>query len=70
MIYRALGQKLRSLRQRNKYSQQHIAQHLGVTYQQVQKYERGTNRIPLDALARIRNLYNLSWDDLLSDFSV
>lgn len=42
---RKVGQKLRLLRQAAGLSQADLGELVGVTYQQVQKYERGVNRI-------------------------
>ena len=41
----AIGARLRVRRRTAGLSQQKLAERLGVTFQQVQKYERGTNRI-------------------------
>lgn len=43
-------------------SQQDIAQILSVSYQQVQKYERGTNRLPIEHLCALQKFYNVSFD--------
>ena len=40
-----VGMRLRWLRLRNKISQASLGKQLGVTFQQIQKYEKGTNRI-------------------------
>ncbi len=40
-----VGRKLRWRRQELKLSQQELADRLGVTFQQIQKYERGANRV-------------------------
>lgn len=41
----AIGSNIRALRQRRGLSQEKLADALGVTFQQVQKYEKGTNRV-------------------------
>lgn len=41
----AIGARLRIRRRASGLSQQKLAERLGVTFQQVQKYERGANRI-------------------------
>jgi transcriptional regulator with XRE-family HTH domain len=41
----ALGKIIRRARARTGLSQGKLAQRLGITFQQVQKYERGTNRV-------------------------
>lgn len=40
-----VGRKLRLRRQELNLSQQELADRLGVTFQQIQKYERGANRV-------------------------
>lgn len=40
-----VGRRIRLLRGLRKYSQEKLAKALGITFQQIQKYERGTNRI-------------------------
>lgn len=44
-VDRMIGQRIRLARKMAKLSQTQLAQGLGVTYQQVQKYENGTDRI-------------------------
>jgi transcriptional regulator with XRE-family HTH domain len=45
-----LGLKIRQRRKQLGLSQRQVADSIGVTYQQVQKYERGVDRIPSDRL--------------------
>lgn len=40
-----LGKSLKSLREARKKTQTQVAKQIGVTFQQVQKYERGANAI-------------------------
>jgi transcriptional regulator with XRE-family HTH domain len=49
-FYRDLGNNLRVAREASDRSQTEVARFLDVTFQQVQKYENGTNRIPVDRL--------------------
>jgi transcriptional regulator with XRE-family HTH domain len=49
-FYRELGRNLRVARVASGKNQSEIAEHLDVSFQQVQKYENGTNRIPVDRL--------------------
>lgn len=49
-FYRDLGLSLRAARAAAGKSQTDVADYLDVTFQQVQKYEKGTNRIPVDRL--------------------
>jgi transcriptional regulator with XRE-family HTH domain len=39
-------------------TQESLGKHLGVTFQQIQKYERGTNRISAGRLWQIAKLFN------------
>jgi transcriptional regulator with XRE-family HTH domain len=48
----AVGARIRIRRKEIGMSQQTLAKHLGVTFQQVQKYERGANRISASMLVR------------------
>jgi DNA-binding transcriptional regulator YiaG len=40
-----VGKQLKALRKNAGMSQTNLAEQVGVTFQQIQKYERGTNRI-------------------------
>ncbi len=50
---RALGTYIRVRRKRLGMSQSKLAESVGVTFQQVQKYERGANRVSFSALVKI-----------------
>ena len=54
-----VGHNLRIHRLRRGLSQTELADQLGVTFQQVQKYERGTNRIGSGRLFRIGEFFDL-----------
>ncbi|MBI1360565.1 MAG: helix-turn-helix domain-containing protein [Alphaproteobacteria bacterium] len=45
LIDKLVGHRLRARRKELRLSQDKLAERLGVTFQQVQKYERGANRI-------------------------
>ena len=49
----AVGLRIRLARKMRGQSQQALAEAIGVTFQQVQKYERGANRVSASMLARI-----------------
>lgn len=46
----ALGARVKFVRQLRGISQEKLADHLGLTFQQVQKYETGANRFPVARL--------------------
>ncbi len=48
-----VGQRIRALRRQKGLTQKQLADALGVTFQQVQKYERGGNRVSASTLSRI-----------------
>ena len=48
-----VGIKVRALRLERQMSQEKLGDALGLTFQQVQKYEKGTNRISAGRLQRI-----------------
>ena len=50
-----VGQRVRARRKMLSMSQTELGKQLGVTFQQVQKYERGTNRIGSSRLFRMSN---------------
>lgn len=62
---REVGQRIRALRTRQGLSQTTLAQTVGVTFQQIQKYERGMNRLPHNRLATIATALACSVADLL-----
>lgn len=49
----AVGARIRLLRKVRGMSQQSLAEAAGVTFQQIQKYERGANRVSASMLSRI-----------------
>ena len=49
----SVGERIRLLRRRKKMSQQVLAKELGVTFQQVQKYENGKNRVGASRLQMV-----------------
>ncbi len=49
------GQLVKEYRKTKGISQMELAEIIGVSYQQVQKYEKGANRISVDRLKQIAN---------------
>jgi transcriptional regulator with XRE-family HTH domain len=56
--------RLRSSRKQLGVSQAEIAKQLGVTFQQIQKYEAGLNRIGAGRLFQLASLYGVPVQDL------
>jgi len=60
-----VGRLVRALRMSRGLSQTQLGNHIGVTFQQVQKYETGGNRISMGRLTRIAKLFGVSVPYLL-----
>ncbi len=56
----AVGARIRARRKVQGFSQSHVAQQLGLTFQQIQKYERGVNRVSASKLVQIAGLLGTS----------
>jgi transcriptional regulator with XRE-family HTH domain len=53
-----IGQKIRARRLIEKMSQETLGEKIGVSFQQVQKYEKGTNRVSYSRLVQIADTLN------------
>tara|TARA_Y100001973_G_scaffold101123_1_gene163574 strand:+ start:877 stop:1182 length:306 start_codon:yes stop_codon:yes gene_type:complete len=67
-FYKNVGLWMRMVRdsQSKKHTQTKVGNHLGVTFQQIQKYERGMNCIGLEKFYDVCKLYNIS-DNMIGD---
>src|SRR5437764_15110609 len=54
-----IGQRIRARRMAKDMSQTELGNLLGVTFQQVQKYEKGVNRVGAGRLSRIADVLNV-----------
>lgn len=61
----AIGTRLRVNRTARRMSLETLGKALGLTYQQVQKYESGANRLSCSTLLRICAVLGCSTDDIL-----
>jgi transcriptional regulator with XRE-family HTH domain len=59
-----VGARIRILRKHRGMSQGRLAGKIGVTFQQVQKYEKGTNRVGASRLSRIAAVLGVSVGEL------
>jgi transcriptional regulator with XRE-family HTH domain len=59
-----VGAKIRVFRIHRRVSQTDLAEQIGVTFQQVQKYERGINRVGASRLSRIATVLDVSIGEL------
>lgn len=60
-----VGERVRELRETRNLSQRSLGELIGVTFQQVQKYEKGTNRITVARLNDICSALNVGFDYFL-----
>src|SRR5213076_2925416 len=60
-----LGKRIRLRRVEQKISQAELGDKLGVTFQQVQKYEKGVNRVGAGRLTRIAGILSIPVGALL-----
>jgi transcriptional regulator with XRE-family HTH domain len=60
-----IGRRLRERRRELDLSQEHVAEALGVTFQQLQKYESGANRLSASRLCHLAEVLETLPEDLL-----
>ena len=63
----ALGSRIRLRRRELGLSQEQLARQIGITFQQVQKYEHGTNRVSFSRLVEIAQALRCSVMDIVGD---
>jgi transcriptional regulator with XRE-family HTH domain len=59
-----VGQNIRTLRNLNGMSQTLLGEKLGITFQQVQKYEKGTNRVSASSLYELAKVFGVGVETL------
>ncbi len=62
-VHKIMGNRLRAMRITLGISQQDLGARLGVSFQQVQKYEKGVNRIDAGRLIKIADVLGCSIED-------
>jgi transcriptional regulator with XRE-family HTH domain len=60
-----IGLRIRALRLDRSISQQELGQRLGLSFQQIQKYEKGKNRLTLLRAIEIAKILNCSLDEFV-----
>lgn len=56
---RKIGELVREFREARGLSQMRLAEMVGVSYQQIQKYEKGVNKISIERLKQISDAFNV-----------
>lgn len=64
-----IGRRLKKARLDAGFTQKEVADRLGITYQAISNYERGTNRVDTDTLTQICAIYGIAITDLLTDLA-
>lgn len=59
-----LGERIKSLRSARHYTQEQIADQLGISRQKYARIENGTNNITLDILSRIAGILDVTVGDI------
>lgn len=64
-VDREIGDRIRARRQELQLPQTHVAEMLGISFQQFQKYEAGDNRVSAATLTRIAHVLRVEPAELL-----
>ena len=64
--FKIIGRNLKSLRLEHGHTQKHVANILGVSFQQVQKYETGKNKLPIENLFLLKTYYGANFEEFFS----
>jgi transcriptional regulator with XRE-family HTH domain len=65
-----LGARIKACRKDLGLSQEELAQECGLTFQQIQKYEHGTNRITFSRLIDICRTFGMSVAEMIAPFDI
>ena len=61
-----ISRNLKSLRKKNQYTQEDIAEKINVSRQSVAKWENGESTPDIESCIKLANLYNVKLDDLVN----
>ncbi|MFD0388668.1 helix-turn-helix domain-containing protein [Tistrella bauzanensis] len=67
LFHAGVGQRIRRIRRARGLTQERCAAALGISFQQLQKYEKGRNRIAACTLVRLAEVLEVAPDALLDD---
>jgi len=62
----AVGERIRQLRKERRITQTELADAIGLTFQQIQKYEKARNRISASKLVQIAEIFEVNIAELFS----
>ena len=63
-----IGERLKHLRKKNRLTQEDLAEKLGISFQQIQKYENGKNRISFGRIVELSNYLNVPLEGFIKGF--
>jgi transcriptional regulator with XRE-family HTH domain len=66
IFYKKLGESIRAARKRSNFTQDDLADHLGLTRVSIVNFEQGTQKIQLHNLLELTSLLNIQAGDLLT----
>ncbi len=69
-LYKRIGSKIKQRRKELNLTQSKVAENIGVEYIQIQRYEKGQTRIPLENLLKLSGLFNVSMEYFYKEFKV
>ena len=69
LLRKTIGNNLRNLRYASGYTQEDIGNVLGVSFQQIQKYERAINRLAAEDIFSLANFLGVKVEDFYKDLS-
>lgn len=61
-LHEIMGRNLRQIRQHACMSQTRLGQELGVSFQQIQKYEKGINRLPAEHIYTLKHFLGVPYE--------
>jgi len=67
LIYKRIAERLKNVRKQRHLSYVQVGQMIGVSYQQIQKYEKLQNRISIEKLHALCLVLNLPFSYFLED---
>lgn len=66
-VSKMIGNNLRAIRLQHNLTQKQVAKYLGVSFQQLQKYETGKNQVSSSRLMQFHEIYGVPYDVFFQD---
>ena len=66
-VNKIVGLNIRDLRRKHKWTQTQLAEKLGITFQQIGKYEKGQNGLSAVRLLQISTQFDVPYDVILPE---